>query len=276
MNVTALAARPNLYTRSAAAAEQQAPAEQRQEDSASVGSAVGRGAAAVGGAALGLAGAQAAGVATNLTGALMTQMTLACLPKIHLGAEQANLVNNIFGLSLGLSSLAAAGAGVAAGAVVAYQAAAGATKQDDALRVSEFQGENAKRSALSTYMGQLQDYGAELRTGLGGVKSAESFGAAAKAGFDAGSALGSPIGAAAGKIQGYGWGFSLGTLASLPIAAALPPALTVPVMIGGALLGAGLGSKAGEPLGAFTGSVVGGAAGAVLGAGYHGIASLKG
>ena len=273
MNVTAVAARPMNYSRSANAAQQ--PSEAPPEDSASVGSAFSRGASAVGGAALGLAGATAANVGIQATGALMTQFTLGCMPRLHLGAETANLVNNVFGLSLGISSIAAAGAGVLAGAVVAYHAAAGAEKKDDALRVGEYQGENAKRGKASAYLAELKDYGAELRSGLGGVKSAESFGGAAKAGFDAGSAIGAPVGAAAGKIQGFGWGIALGTLASLPIAAALPPALSAPIMIGGALLGSGLGSKAGEPLGAVVGGLAGGAAGAVLATGYHAVAGKK-
>jgi hypothetical protein len=264
------------YSRSAA--EQQAPAaaEKREEDSASVGSAIGRGAAALGGAAVGYAGAQVAGAGTQLTGALMTQLTLGMLPKMQLAEGTVNLVNNVFGLSVGLSSLVAAGAGVAAGAVVAYHAAAGAEKKDDALRVSEYQGENAKRSKTSAYFAELKDFGAELRSSLGSLKSAESFGSAAKSGFDAGSALGAPIGGAAGKIQGFGWGIALGTLASLPIAAALPPQVSAPIMIGGALLGAGLGSKAGEPIGAFCGSIAGGAVGAIGGLGYHGVSKLTG
>lgn len=273
MNVTATAARPMNYTRTAAA-QQQAPAASEPQDR-NVGSAVTRGAAALGGAAVGFAGAQAASAGTNLAGGLMTELTLGFMPKLQLGEGTVNLVNNVFGLSLGLSSLVAAGAGVAAGAVVAYHAASGAEKKDDALRVSEFQGENAKRGKVSRYMSQLQEYGAELRSGLSGVKSAEGFGAAARSGFEAGSALGAPVGAAAGKIQGLGWGIALGTLASLPIAAALPPALSAPIMIGGALLGSGLGSKAGEPIGAFMGSVAGGTVGALAGAGYHAVAGRK-
>lgn len=272
MNVTALAARPMNYTRTAAA-QQEPPAAEPQDRN--VGSAVARGAAALGGAAVGFAGAQAASVGTSLAGSLMTEFTLGCLPKMQLGEGTADLVNNVFGLSVGVSSLVAAGAGIAAGAVVAYHAAAGAEKKDDALRVSEYQGANAKRSKASLYLSQLQDYGAELRSSLGEVKGAQSFGSAAKAGFSAGAAIGAPVGGAAGKIQGLGWGIALGTLASLPIAAALPPALSAPIMIGGALLGSGFGSKAGEPIGAFVGGLAGGAVGALAGTGYHAVAGRK-
>lgn len=272
MNVTALAARPIPYNRSASSAP---PSSQESREESSGLGAVGRGAAALGGAAAGYVGASVAGVGTNLAGSLMTQVTLGMLPKMQLAEGTVNLVNNVFGLSVGLSSLAAIGAGVAAGAVVAYQASAGAEKVDDAMRVDDLQAQ-AKGGFMSRTLAELKDYGADLRSSLSNLQGAASFGSAAKSGFDAGSALGAPIGAAAGKVQGLGWGIALGTIAALPIAAAAPAVLSAPLMIGFALAGGALGAKAGEPLGAFAGSLAGGATGAVLGAGYHGIRSLTG
>ncbi|MBI3925789.1 MAG: hypothetical protein HY319_09630 [Armatimonadetes bacterium] len=264
MKVTALPSTQQALPRRTS---QPAAPEQEQAQDRSVLSYIGRGAGAVAGGAAGFVGAGLGAAGAAQAGGLMTQLTLASLPKgLQVSQELSELLS--LGMSAGSTygALAGMAAGLAVGAGIAYFAAAGAEKVDDALKAVGPE----KQSAFKNFLSGLEEGGAELRSHLADVHGAQSFGEALKSGASAGASFGGAVGAAGGKYQGMLFGAALGAVAALPVMAGIHPLAALPV----AIIGGALGMKVGEPVGHVVGSVVGGAVGAVGGLGYHGVHSL--
>ena len=273
VNTTPVAASALRATPSPAGTPAPAPQDSVSLDAGtrSLGSVVGRGAAVLGGAAAGLGTGLVAGSATQTVGGLATQLVLSAMPPLQVAPALSNLLNQGLTLGIGGGSLLALGAGVAAGAGIAWYAARGEEKVDDAMKATGV----GPQGMAARFTAGLKESGAEVGSRIAAVQRAETFGQAATQGYEAGATLGGHIGMTAGKVQGALMGAAVGTVASLPLVAAvnglvaLPlPAMAV-VALPVALVGMGLGATLGEAVGQVTGSVAGGALGAAGGAVYH-------
>lgn len=249
-----------------------------ESSSQGLGSVLGRGAALVGGGAAGLVAGNLAATATQTVGGLATQFVLASLPPLQVAPALAQLLNTGLALGFGGGALAAAGTGLATGAAIAYFAAKGEQKVDDAMWTADVE----KRGLGSGLVRDWRDSGAELGHRVRSVHNAESLRSAVSSGYEAGSTLGGHVGAKAGKVQGALMGAAVGTVASLPLVAAVNSLVALPlpamavVALPVALVGFGLGGKLGESVGQVVGGVAGGIVGGAGGAAYHGVHSLVG
>lgn len=269
MNITAVPSQPVKIARSNTPAEAPTPEQPRSSDGFSWGGA----AAGVGGAVAGYFGGALATAGARAVGAGLSDLALKAMPATQVSPQLAGILSTGLALTVVGGALLGTAAGVCVGTGIAYQAGSGAQRSDAGMHLAEK--ETKASRGWQPFAKQLES-GAELRSQLGGVHSAEGFKGAIGSGAQAGASFFGPVGAVAGKIQGALIGASVGAIVGLPLSAALqsiagPVATAVPyVVMGATALGGGLmGAKIGEPVGHVVGSVAGSVAGAVGGGLYH-------